>query len=252
MTMTKYYSSRTQHLQRTLTILGYTKAYEALELVIKEMCVEKGFKRHNGAHYFYHLVDVAQLLLNFGIRDEITITAALLHDYLEDVNGASKSLLVYRFGEEVAEVVDLVTKNPEKNYHEDEKAMNEYLKEIFENPRACLVKSADRINNFQTMKDSSTNHRKRQLDNTIKYYIPFFKECRNRYVNNEAFYFQAKTMIEPIAIEVGRYIDDLATLERQLEEKTKEIEMLKSNQLKQPQLPKGQKSITKKELSKMK
>ena len=74
MIKTEQLSSRTKHLKRTLTILKYENAYKALDLVIKEMCVDKGFSRHNGKHYYHHLVDVAQLLLNFGIKDEVTIT----------------------------------------------------------------------------------------------------------------------------------------------------------------------------------
>lgn len=46
------YSSRTRHLEGTLSILGYDKALKALDLVIREMCAEKGYTRHNGTHYF--------------------------------------------------------------------------------------------------------------------------------------------------------------------------------------------------------
>lgn len=220
-------SSRTKHLKRTLTILEYNKAYEALDLVIEEMSAEKGFARHNGKHYYYHLVDVAQLLLNFGIRDENTIVAALLHDYIEDVEGVTYKTVEYRFGREVADIVTLVTKKRGVDYKNNPEKMQEYLDLIFESPEASLVKTADRINNFQTLKDSSLTHRRKQLQNTMEYFIPFFKKCRNRYIEHESFYFQAKSMIEPIAFEIGRYLDDLSEYAEVIAQQKLEIESLK-------------------------
>lgn len=221
-------SSRTKHLKRTLTVLGYHQAYRALDLVIAEMCTEKGFARHNGKHYYYHLVDVALLLLNFGIRDEVTITSALLHDYIEDVEGVTPEGIASDFGNEVAEIVKLVTKEKGLDYKTNDTNMSNYLDAIFTNPKACLVKTADRVNNFQTLRDSSVTHRRKQLENTMDYFIPFFKECRNRYIEHESFYFQAKTTIEPIAFEVGRYLDDLSEYEGLIAKQELEIRRLKT------------------------
>lgn len=206
-------SSRTRHLKRALTLLGYKDAYRALELMIKEMSVEAGFARHNGKHYYYHLVDVAQLLLNFGIRDEATITAALLHDYVEDVEGVKHEDIAEQFGKEVADIVRAVSKEKGLDYKNNPVLMESYLENIFRNSKACLVKTADRVNNFQTLRDASVNHRRKQLENTMEYFIPFFKKCRNTYIEHESFYFQAKTTIEPLAYEIGRYLDDLAEYE---------------------------------------
>lgn len=220
-------SSRTKHLKRTLSVLGFKKAYEALELVIDEMSVENGFARHNGKHYYYHLVDVAQMLLNFGIRDEDTIVAALLHDYIEDVQGVTYRTVENQFGSNVADIVDLVTKEKGIDYKNNPSKMQEYLDNIYESPEACLVKTADRVNNFQTLRDSSLDHRKKQLANTVDYFIPFFKKCRNKYIEHESFYFQAKTTIEPIAYEVGRYLEDLEEYKKLILEQNEEISRLK-------------------------
>lgn len=227
--MSEQLSSRTKHLKRTLTVLGYKKAYEALDLVIEEMCAEKGFVRHNGKHYYYHLVDVAQLLLNFGIRDEVTITAALLHDYIEDVESANLQEVSQNFGSEVAHIVSLVSKEKGINYKTNHAKMQEYLDAIYENPKACLVKTADRVNNFQTLKYSSVNHRRKQVENTMGFFIPFFKNCRNRYIEHESFYFQAKTMVEPLAFEISRYLDDLSEYEGLIAQQELEIARLKAS-----------------------
>lgn len=225
--MTRKLSSRTIHLKRTLTLLGYTDAYKALDLMVEEMSAEKGFARHNGKHYYYHLVDVAQLLLNFGIQDEVTITSALLHDYVEDVDGVTLEQVASQFGTEVVEIVRLVSKEQGVDYKSNPDAMEHYLDCIYENPKASLVKTADRVNNFQTLQDSSVTHRRRQLENTKDYFIPFFKKCRNRYVEHESFYFQAKTTIEPIAFEIGRYLEDLSEYEGVIARQELEIARLK-------------------------
>lgn len=220
-------SSRTKHLKRTLTILKFKDAYTALDLMIEEMNADKGFSRHNGKHYYYHLVDVAQMLLNSGIRDENTITAALLHDYMEDVAGITYRTIENQFGKKVADIVSLVSKEKGVDYKNNPEKMQSYLDGILESPEACLVKTADRINNFQTLQDSSISHRRKQLENTMKFFIPFFKECRNRYIDHESFYFQAKTTIEPIAFEIGRYLDDLTEHVELIEKQKLEIEQLK-------------------------
>lgn len=226
--MTEQLSSRTRHLKRTLTLLGYHDASKALDLMIEEMSADKGFARHSGKHYYYHLVDVAQLLLNFGIRDEATITASLLHDYIEDVEGVTPQVVASLFGNEVAEIVVLVSKEKGIDYKNNPAKMQEYLDKIYANPKACLVKTADRVNNFQTLRDSSVMHRRKQLENTMVYFIPFFKKCRNQYIENESFYFQAKTMIEPLAFEVGRYLDDLSEYEGLIAQQELEIARLKA------------------------
>lgn len=219
----KQLSSRTIHLKRTLVMLGFKDAYRALDLMIEEMNAEKGFARHNGAHYYYHLVDVTQLLLNFGIRDENTLIIALLHDYIEDVEGVTKNLIESQFNHEVATVVDLLTKDKTIDYHSDHEAMQAYLNRILAHPKASLVKTADRINNFQTLRHSSLEHRERQLNNTLTYFIPFFKECRNRHIENESFYFQAKTMLEPIAFELERYINDIKKKDNEIKQLRRQV-----------------------------
>jgi len=200
-------SSRTKFLLQNLKVLGYTNGLKATHLVINEMCIENGYSRHDGSHYYHHLVDVAQVLLNFGIRDEDTIVAAILHDYIEDVPGVTKKFVETMFNKNIAEMVQLLSKKKGINYKKDDKAMNEYLDGIFKNEGACLVKTADRIHNFSSMReDTSIKHKKLQVENTEKYFIPFFKRCRNEYVEYSHFFFFAKTIIEPIMYEMKENI----------------------------------------------
>jgi len=196
-------SSRTKFLIQNLKMLGYHQSMKALKLVINEMNAENGFARHDGNHYYLHLVDVTQTLINFGVRDEDTITASILHDYLEDVEGVTEKMLQTLFNRNVAHIVSLLTKKKDVNYHEDEKEMLLYLRNIFLNEASALIKTGDRMHNFSTMRaGTSHKHKDKQVVNTKNYFIPFFKQCRKEYVEFSHFFFHAKTVIEPIMFEM--------------------------------------------------
>lgn len=210
-------TSRVTHLENQLSILDYTRALTAFDLVLAEMGADKGFKRHDGHHYYYHLVDVAQILLNFGIRDEDIITAALLHDFIEDVKWANYEYIQDMFGNRVADIVRRLTKKPGVDYKVDLEEMKRYLATIEECYAASLIKAADRIHNFSSMRNSSRKHREKQVRETRDFYIPFFKACRNRYVRYSNFFFFAKTTVEPILFEIEQGLQTTAQLESEIE-----------------------------------
>lgn len=198
------------NLERRLSILGYEKGLKALDLVVEEMSSEKGFSRHDGSDYYEHLIAVTQFLMNCGYyQDEELIVASLLHDIIEDVDGYTHKLIEKEFNKNIADIVQLVTKEKNVDYKNNPDKMNEYLNNILTNRKACLVKVSDRIHNFSTLSNSSLKHRKEQLDNTLNYMIPFFKQCRKRYVRDEYIYYHAKMFIEPLAYEIRRYLEDI-------------------------------------------
>lgn len=215
-------TSRTRHLEETLSILKFDNALRAFDLVLKEMCAEKGFKRHNGTHYYFHLVDVAQKLINFGIRDEDIITAALLHDIVEDVPDFTIELIQKLFNPRVAHIVNLVTKKPGLNYKIPE-ILIDYLEKISEDYGAALVKTADRMHNFGTLKDASPEKKLRQALETEQYFIPFFKKCRKQYPRYAAFFFEAKTQIEPHLWAIKEHDVEVKRLETEHNEKIVEL-----------------------------
>lgn len=215
-------SSRVQHLELTLSILGFTESLRALDLMIKVMCKDNGYKRHNNTHYYYHLVDVAQKLLNFGIRDQDVITAALLHDYVEDVPGIKIEDVRKEFGAKVAYIVDLVTKKRGVDYKE-EKNIVAYLDNISLCMEAALVKTTDRIHNFSTLIDATPEKKIRQALETEKYFIPFFKTCRNLYPRYANIFFEAKTQIEPHLWEIKEHQAEVSLLKKEIEELKKQI-----------------------------
>lgn len=208
-------SSRVRFFEKTLSILGYSKALEALDWMKAEMCKEKGFKRHDGSDYYEHLVAVAQDLLNFGYRDEELIVSALLHDSVEDVEGITFKMIAERFGNVVAHVVRLLTKKKGVNY---KKAINirKYLAAIAEHPFAALIKTADRLHNFGTLRHATPEKKLRQALETKAAFIPFFKECRNAYPRYANYFFQAKTRIEPHLWEIEEHYAEIGALQEEL------------------------------------
>lgn len=220
-------TSRMANLENQLSILDFPNALRAFDLVLAEMCAEKGFRRHDGAHYYYHLIDVAQILLNFGIKDEDIITAALLHDFIEDVPWATFEYVQDVFGTRVATIVQRLTKKPGVDYKADLAEMKAYLRGIFDMYESALIKTADRIHNFSSMRDSSNTHRLKQLIETRDFYIPFFKDCRNRYVRYRNLFTFAKTTIEPTLVEIEQniaYATKIKELEAEVQTLTKQLQ----------------------------
>lgn len=190
--------SRVRHLEQTLSILGYSNALRAMDWMIQEMCAEKGFVRHSGAHYYYHLIDTTQDIINLnkGIVSEDVITACLLHDAVEDIPGVTARMLESMFNSNVATIVNLVTKKPELDYKIEE-VMQNYMAEILKNIGASLVKTADRKHNFSTLLDATPEKQYKQAVETETFFIPFFKECRKIYPRYAHYFFSAKTILEP-------------------------------------------------------
>lgn len=208
-------SSRVRFFENTLSILGYSKALEALDWMKAEMCKEKGFKRHDGSDYYEHLVAVAQDLLNFGYRDEELMISALLHDSVEDVEGITFKMVADRFGNEVAHIVRLLTKKKGVNYKKGNH-LRLYLMEIAKHPKAALIKAADRLHNFGTLRHATPEKKLRQAVETKAAFIPFFKECRNAYPRYANYFFQAKTRIEPHLWEIEEHYEEIQALQQEL------------------------------------
>ncbi|MEC3317296.1 HD domain-containing protein, partial [Bacillus thuringiensis] len=133
--------SRVRLFEQRMADAGQEMTLRALDMVKEEMCATKGFARHDGSNYYNHCVDVAQDLFNHGIRDEDILTAALLHDIVEDVEGITLRMIEDKFNKRVAKMVDLVTKEKSVNYKEGEILKVLYLEPMLRDPGACLLKA---------------------------------------------------------------------------------------------------------------
>lgn len=209
--------SRVVQLQTDLLNMGYTDSLKALNWMISIMNSGNGYKRHDGRHYYYHLVDATQDLINHGITDEITITACILHDAIEDVPYITYETIETLFGKEVADVVQGVTKDPDIDYKTNKIALRNYLYATLENWRMILIKTVDRKHNMSTLKDASPEKELRQANETLEYFIPLFKEGRKRYPEFARFFHSAKTTLMPQIISIKKNHEYRAQAEAKME-----------------------------------
>lgn len=226
--------SRVIHLSNRLESFGMGTAWSALDYMINVMNADNGYARKDGSHYYYHLVDATQDLLNHGVEDEPTITACLLHDAVEDVEGIDLNTIRMFFGYEVAEIVDGVTKKDYIDYNIDSN-LQEYLDDMLNNVKKCLVKTADRKHNFSTLYATSGKHEIRQANQTEKFFMPFFKEARRLYPEYSAYFHSAKTTIMPHLKRIQKahedevkFKDRIGKLEYLLELERKRIKSLEN------------------------
>jgi (p)ppGpp synthase/HD superfamily hydrolase len=190
--------SRYRQIESDLTKLGFNMSLKALDLMVKEMCSENGFKRYNGDNYYIHLIDVAQDLLNYVVREEDVITAALLHDYREDVSGVTIKMIEYMFNTRTAVLVDNVTKDPDapEGYYKGVGIIAHIVK-AGSDYGSALIKAGDRKNNFSKLKDAPIDKRLKQAIETETYYLPAFKEWRRKYPRYVNYFLSAQNSIIP-------------------------------------------------------
>lgn len=113
----------------------------------------EGQKRNSGEPYITHPVEVAMILTDIEM-DTSSICAALLHDVIEDTNVTYQNIKD-EFGEEIALLVDGVTKLSRIQFQSREDAQAENLRKMFlamaKDIRVILIKLADRLHNMRTL-----------------------------------------------------------------------------------------------------
>ena len=133
-----------------------------------------GQNRKSGEPYITHPLHVALYLceLNF---DKETIAAALLHDLIEDTD-ISYDDLKKEFGEEVADIVDGVTKLDKIKYSSNEEAKADAIRKMViamsKDIRVLILKLADRLHNIQTIEYHQDWKQEKIANETLYVYAP--------------------------------------------------------------------------------
>lgn len=136
--------------------------------------MHEGQKRASGEPYFTHPCAVAEILINLGL-DTPSVTAAFLHDVVEDTSATDEDIR-QRFGNEVMTLVEGVTKLDKIKFtsHEEEDAEN--FRKIFvamaNDVRVIIIKLADRLHNMRSLNFLSNERQQRIAKETLEIFTP--------------------------------------------------------------------------------
>ncbi|WP_415184242.1 RelA/SpoT family protein [Phaeovulum sp.] len=138
------------------------------------MRMHDGQLRHSGDPYFSHPVAVAAILTEQRL-DDATIVTALLHDTIEDTR-STYSEIADLFGDDVAELVDGVTKLTNLQLGSSASKQAENFRKLFmamsKDLRVILVKLADRLHNMRTIRSMRVDKQAQKARETMEIFAP--------------------------------------------------------------------------------
>jgi guanosine-3',5'-bis(diphosphate) 3'-pyrophosphohydrolase len=163
--------------QLMLHIQGYLKPEDVEQVIAAyrfSAAAHEGQLRVSGEPYVSHPVSVACILASLHL-DTPTLTAALLHDVMEDTE-VSKQHIAERFGKLVAELVDGVSKLDKIEFqtatHAQAENFRKMLLAMSQDVRVILIKLADRLHNMETMDVMAPDKQRRIARETLEIYAP--------------------------------------------------------------------------------
>lgn len=136
--------------------------------------MHEGQLRKSGEPYLIHPIAVVKILAELGM-DEDTLIAGLLHDVVEDTE-YTKEELTEEFGEEIAQLVDGVTKLGSIVFENKAAQQAENLRKMFlamsKDIRVLIIKLADRLHNLRTINYMTESKIKEKCNETLDIYAP--------------------------------------------------------------------------------
>ncbi len=136
--------------------------------------------RKSGEPYIIHPLNVAYILADIGM-DDSTISAALLHDVVEDTDVTNEDI-VREFGQEIADMVAGVTKLGNIAFASIEEQQVEDYRKMFlamgKDIRVIIIKLADRLHNLRTLKYLKRDRQIANAKETMELYAPLANRLR--------------------------------------------------------------------------
>jgi GTP diphosphokinase / guanosine-3',5'-bis(diphosphate) 3'-diphosphatase len=172
--------------------------------------VHAGQVRKSGEPYLIHPLEVAFLLTQLKL-DEASVTTGLLHDTVEDTL-ATLDDIKGMFGDEVAVLVDGVTKLSQISFDTDEHKQAENFRKMLvamaKDIRVILVKLADRLHNMRTLEHLKAPKQRRIAQETLDIYAPLANRLGMHWIKSE---------LEDLSFKY-LYPDDYKALEQRVSE----------------------------------
>lgn len=149
--------------------------------------LHEGQKRQSGEPYIIHPLNVAYILSEMH-ADKDTICAALLHDTLEDTNTTYEEIRE-KFGNEVAKLVNGVTKISKMNYNtkKEQNLANtrKIITSITQDVRIIIIKLADRLHNMRTIQYKTIEKQLENANETLQVFVPLANLIGVRRIKDE-------------------------------------------------------------------
>lgn len=175
----------------------------------------KNQRRKTGAPYIVHPIAVATIAAEELKLDVNSVICAFLHDVVEDTDYTIEDIRE-RFGDDVAFLVDVVTKKKRDQYHMSKQVDNykQLLDSLHYDIRALMVKIADRLHNMRTLSSMRPDKQMKIAGETDYFYAP---------LANRLGLFNVKTDLENLSFKY-RCPGEFADLEHALEQDVKDNE----------------------------
>ncbi|MBS1822581.1 MAG: bifunctional (p)ppGpp synthetase/guanosine-3',5'-bis(diphosphate) 3'-pyrophosphohydrolase [Acidobacteria bacterium] len=228
-----------EKFQRLLETVHENRPGDDLEIIRKAwvFCLEQheGQKRASGEPYVIHPLEVGQVLAELKM-DSTAIAAGLLHDAVEDTDVTSDEI-ARRFGEQVAHIVEGVTKLDKIKFanREDHQAENirKMLLAMVTDVRVVIIKLADRLHNMRTLEHLKPEKQQKIARETLEIYAPLAHRLGMGKLRGEledlAFRYTDPFAYEQVSNEVdalrGAGESFLKTIVTKLEEKLREFKI---------------------------
>ena len=200
-----------------------TKDFDMVEKAYRlAVDAHKDQKRKSGEPYIIHPLKVAYILAELEL-DRETIIAGILHDVIEDTVYSYEDISRL-FSEEIAILVDGVTKLGKLSYSTKEEIQAENYRKMFlamaKDIRVILIKLADRLHNMRTLDFMTPAKQKEKAQETLDIYAPLahrlgiskirteMEDLCFKYLNPDA-YFDLETKIEKKRIERESFVNNI-------------------------------------------